>query len=293
MMNSRVAFPAECLQIIQRVVACVSGAASSGPAAIKMVDGEIVGGSAALTRKAVSFECLLSVAGKAVVVTRLSDIASHSFFWHACHGATYGFGSLRCNAYRAACFWAAVIDKVVCAIGASVDCSNNARPCLTAKIGQVLTVVLGTNTRAARGACLLAPTGGLIGSTALLADALAISWRFHGSRYRRGGELSNLAYELDTYDSSECDAGNDNASIPTSTWFNASAMSMIAEASSYATSGIPGLLFASDGTSNNRFQLVAGSVPATVVSSGGVNGVVNPETAPQPRNTVFKFGGSS
>ena len=84
----------------------------------------------------------------------------------------------------------------------------------------------------------------------------------------------------------------DNASIPTSTWFNASAMSMIAEASSYATSGIPGLLFASDGTSNNRFQLVAGSVPATVVSSGGVNGVVNPETAPQPRNTVFKFGGS-
>ncbi len=89
----------------------------------------------------------------------------------------------------------------------------------------------------------------------------------------------------------------DLASMPTGVWFNAATMSVVADATvaGASTSSGFGVLYAvSDGTANNRLQqgfpppppYIAGSV----LTSGGVNGVVLPETVAVAVNTPFKFG---
>lgn len=174
-MNGRMAFPAQRLQIAQRIVAGASGAASSGAAAIQMMNGEIVVGSTTLTGELISFQRLLPVSAKAVVVPRLAEIAVESLFGHALHGATYGFCSFDRGAFRAAGLWPAVINIIVSTIGARVDRSDNTRTSFAATFDEVVAVVSGADEWRTWSAGLLASTGGLIGSAAFLADALAIA----------------------------------------------------------------------------------------------------------------------
>lgn len=174
-MNGCMAFPAERLQIGQRVVAGVSGAAPSGAAAIQMVDGEIAGGSAALARKAVALQRRLPVSAKAVVVFRRATITLRSFLGSAFGSQAHGLRLLRCGTIWAAGFWSAVIDVVGPTAGAAIDRSDNPRTSFAAKSGEVFAVVLGADMRHTRRARLLACAGRLVGYAAFLADALAIA----------------------------------------------------------------------------------------------------------------------
>jgi hypothetical protein len=174
-MNGRVAFPAKSLQIAQRIIASVSVAASSGAASIEMMDGEVVAGSAALTSKAVSFQCLLSIATKVVVVPCLALIDTSLFLRGLFSSSACVLRLLHHRAWGTSCLWPAVIDVVVSAIGAAVSRSDNTRSLLTAKASEVVSVPLSTNSRAARCARLLASAGGLIGGATFLADAFVIA----------------------------------------------------------------------------------------------------------------------
>lgn len=91
----------------------------------------------------------------------------------------------------------------------------------------------------------------------------------------------------------------DLASMPTDTWFNASAMSVAINAMSFGfgSAGYNVLYGLNDGSDNNRLQqgLLAPPtpiVPDSLVVSGGTASVSLPETVTVPTNVLFKFGAS-
>ena len=91
----------------------------------------------------------------------------------------------------------------------------------------------------------------------------------------------------------------DVASMPTDTWFNASAMSVAINAMSFGfgSAGYNVLYGLNDGSDNNRLQqgLLAPPMPIapdSLVVSGGTASVALPETVAVPTNVLFKFGAS-
>lgn len=189
-MNSRVTFPAERLQVVQCVIAGISGTASSRAAPIEMVNSKIVGGPATLTSEPVSLQRLLPVATEVVVVSGFSEITGKSRLGHVFGGSSCIVRSLRRRTSGATHFWPAVIDVIVSTFDAMITRANDARARFATKLGEVFAVILGANMRRTRGARLLTPASRFIGCAALLADAITVAAPCLSVRFQRTGFAS-------------------------------------------------------------------------------------------------------
>lgn len=172
-MNGRMASPAKRLQVAQRIVAGVSGAAPSAPTAVPMMDSKVIIGSAALTPEPISLQSLLSIAAKVVVVLGLSDIAVVAFLRCVCHRATQYFRALYRDARRTARLRSLVVNVISTAIGALVCRSDNTRAGLSAAFLKLFNVVSGADNWTTRSTYLLNRAGRFINSRAFVAVTIA------------------------------------------------------------------------------------------------------------------------
>jgi hypothetical protein len=85
----------------------------------------------------------------------------------------------------------------------------------------------------------------------------------------------------------------DIATTPTGSWFNAAQSSAVVEAmlAVSSTTVFGGHISFNDATQTNRLQLASlAFIPKSVVTSAGVNSVVNPETTAITSGVAYKFG---
>ena len=172
MMHNRVTGSTECLEVVQRVIACAPVAAASRATTVHVMHGEVVIRAAPLTLEAVSFQRLLSVAAEVKVIACLAKVAVKTFLWHLRHRTAYVRRLLSRGTIGASYLRSAAINKINPAIGALAGRAKDLNVGCPSIPGQSLLIVSGANDWNTRRTNLLAGAGWFVRNAALRANAI-------------------------------------------------------------------------------------------------------------------------